>query len=255
MTQVTMREMLEAGVHFGHQKRFWNPKMDQYIYGSRNNIHIINLEKTLPLFNEAMDFLGKIAAKNGKILFVGTKHAAREVIKEEAQRAGMPYVDHRWLGGMLTNYKTIRHSIKRLKTLEDQFEKGNFGRMTKKEILNLEREKEKLERGIGGIKNMGGIPDAVFIIDVGHEDIALAEARKVGVPIVGIVDTNNSPDKLDFMIPGNDDATKAIHLYVRTLADVILAARSRNGSMQDSIGDNNEFVEVEEKNEQESAGE
>src|SRR3990167_1460908 len=174
MTQVTMREMLEAGVHFGHQKRFWNPKMDQYIYGARNNIHIINLEKTLPLFNEAMNFLGKVAAKNGKILFVGTKHAAREVIKEEALRAGMPYVDHRWLGGMLTNYKTIRHSIKRLKTLEEQFEKGNFGRMTKKEILNLEREKEKLERGIGGIKNMGGIPDAVFIVDLGHEDIALA---------------------------------------------------------------------------------
>lgn len=242
MTQVSMREMLEAGVHFGHQKRFWNPKMGPYIYGSRNNVHIINLEKTLPLFNEAMDFVGKVAARNGKVLFVGTKNAAREAVKEEASRAGMPYVDHRWLGGMLTNYKTVRHSIRRLKALEDQFEKGNFGRLTKKEILNLTREKEKLERSLGGIKNMGGLPDALFVIDVGHEDIALAEAKKLGIPVIAVVDTNSSPEGVDIMIPGNDDAAKAIRLYVQTAADVILAVRG--GKIAPAADDNSEFVEV-----------
>lgn len=240
---VTMRDMLAAGVHFGHQKRFWNPKMAPFIFGVRNGIHIINLEKTLPLLNEALDFIARIAARNGRVLFVGTKHAAGEAIREEAARCGMPYVDHRWLGGMLTNYKTVRHSIRRLKALEDQFEKGNFGRLTKKEILNLTREKEKLQKSLGGIKNMNGIPDVLFIIDTGHEKIAIAEAKKLGIPVIGVVDTNTNPDGIDIMIPGNDDAVKAIRLYTKAVADTVLASRKGAAPM---AADDSEFVEVEE---------
>lgn len=240
---VSMRDMLAAGVHFGHQKRFWNPRMAPFIYGVRNGIHIINLEKTLPLFNEALDVIAKIAARNGRVMFVGTKHAASEAIREEASRCGMPYVDHRWLGGMLTNYKTVRHSIRRLKALEDQFEKGNFGRLTKKEILNLTREKEKLQKTLGGIKNMGGIPDVLFIIDVGHEKIAIAEAKKLGIPVIGVVDTNTNPEGIDMMIPGNDDASKAIRLYTKAVADTILSARQ---GVAPTTSDDSEFIEVEE---------
>ena len=242
MTNVSMRDMLSAGVHFGHRTRYWHPKMEPFIYGSRNNIHIINLEKTLPLFNEALSFIAKVAASNGKILFVGTKFAAREAIREEAARAGMPYVDHRWLGGMLTNYKTVRHSIKRLKALEDQFMQGSFGRLTKKEILNLTREKDKLERSLGGIKNMGGLPDALFVIDIGYEKNAISEAQKLSIPVVGVVDTNTNPEGIDYMIPGNDDAAKAIHLYVKAAADVILAAKQKH--MMGSVVATEEFVEV-----------
>lgn len=238
---VTMRDMLKAGVHFGHQTRHWNPKMSGYIYGSRNKIHIINLEKTLPLLKDALNFLGGIAAKKGKILFVGTKQAAHEIVKEEAQRCHMPYVDHRWLGGMLTNYKTIRQSIKRLKELESMFEKSSFGRLTKKEILNLTRDKQKLERSLGGIKNMGGLPDAIFVIDVGHENIAIAEANRLSIPVVGIVDTNNTPDGVSYVIPGNDDSLRSIQLYTKCVADCILEARASNPDIRED-----EFVEVEE---------
>jgi small subunit ribosomal protein S2 len=222
---VTMREMLEAGVHFGHRTRYWNPKMAPYIFGKRQKLHIINLEKTLPLFNSALAFVASIAAKRGKIMFVGTKRAAYAVIKEEAIRAGMPYVDHRWLGGMLTNYKTIRKSVKRLKDLEEWIEKGNFDGLTKKEILNVTHEKNKLDQVLSGIKNIGGLPDALFVVDVGQEKIALKEAAKLGIPVIGIVDTNSSPDGVDFVIPGNDDSTRAISLYVKTVADVILQHR------------------------------
>jgi len=226
--QVTMKDMLHAGVHFGHKARYWQPKMAQYIYGERNGIHIINLEKTLPLFEDAMNFIGGVAARKGKVLFVGTKHAARDIVKEEAERAGMPYVNHRWLGGMLTNYKTVRHSIKRLKALTEQFEKNKFGRLTKKEILNLEREKEKLERSLGGIQNMAGLPEAIFVMDVGNERIAIAEARKLGIPVIGIVDTNHLPKDVDYIIPGNDDSSRAIRLYMRAAADAVLAAKASN---------------------------
>lgn len=226
---ISMRDMLAAGVHFGHKTRFWNPKMAQYIYGSRNKVHIINLEKTHPLFGDAVNFLGKIASKKGKILFVGTKLAAQQAVKEAATRCGMPYIDHRWLGGMLTNYKTIRQSIKRLKELDLMFEKQNFGQaVTKKEVLNLAREHEKLERSLGGIKMMNGLPDALFVIDVGYEKIALTEARKLSIPIVGVVDTNNDPEGVDYVIPGNDDSLRAIHLYVNTIADAIIHARGSN---------------------------
>ena len=223
---VTMREMLEAGVHFGHRTRYWNPKMAPYIFGKRQNLHIINLEKTLPLFNSAMAFVASIAAKRGKIMFVGTKRAAYAVIKEEAMRAGMPYVNHRWLGGMLTNYKTIRKSVKRLKDLEEWVEKGEFDGLTKKEILSVIHEKGKLDQVLSGIKNIGGLPDALFVVDVGQEKIALKEAAKLGIPVIGIVDTNNSPDGVDFVIPGNDDSARAITLYVKTVADVILQHRT-----------------------------
>ena len=238
---VSMRDMLAAGVHFGHRTRYWHPKMAPYIFGSRNDVHIINLEKTVPLFNEGLDFISKIAARNGKILFVGTKFSARDAVREEATRAGMPYVNHRWLGGMLTNYKTVRHSIKRLKALEERFAHSSFGRLTKKEILNLTREKDKLERSLGGIKNMGGLPDAMFVIDIGHEDIALAVAKKLGIPVIGIVDTNTNPEGIEFMIPGNDDAASAIRLYTSAAADAILAAK-QNGAGQTAPLD--EFVEV-----------
>ncbi len=246
-TQVSMRDMLAAGVHFGHRTRYWNPKMAPYIYGSRNNVHILNLETTLPLFNEAMQVIAQVAARNGKVLFVGTKFAAREAIREEATRAGMPYVDHRWLGGMLTNYKTVRHSIKRLKMLEEKFEQGSFGSLTKKEILNLTREKEKLERGLGGIKSMGGLPDAMFVIDVGHEKIAIKEAQKLGIPVIGVVDTNTNPEGIDYIIPGNDDAARAIRLYAAAAADACLAAKQGGLSGANSP---DEFVEVTEITEQ-----
>lgn len=238
-TTVNMRDMLKAGVHFGHQTCHWNPKMATYIYGARNKIHIINLEKTLPMFKDALNFMGGIASKKGKILFVGTKEAAQEIIKEEAQRCNMPYVDHRWLGGMLTNYKTIRQSIRRLKELESMFEKQVFGRLNKKEILNLTREMAKLERSLGGIKNMGGLPDALFVIDVGHEKIAIREANRLGIPVIGIVDTNNSPEGISHLIPGNDDSIRSIKLYTQLVADCVLEARGSNPVAE-------EFVEIEE---------
>lgn len=239
-----MRDMLKAGVHFGHQTCYWNPKMGPFIYGARNKIHIINLEKTLPMFKDALNFIGSTAAKKGKILFVGTKQAARDLVKDEAQRCHMPYVNHRWLGGMLTNYKTIRQSIRRLKELEMMFEKSAFGRLNKKEILNLTREREKLERSLGGIKNMGGLPDALFVIDVGHENIAIAEANRLGIPVIGIVDTNNNPDGVSYVIPGNDDSIRSIQLYTQHVADCILDARASNPEIVNAGAD--EFVEVEE---------
>ena len=226
MSNVSMRLMLEAGVHFGHQTRFWNPQMSEYIFGSRNKIHIINLEKTLPLYNEAVNALGKIASDRGSVLFVGTKRAARKIMSEEAQRCGMPYVSHRWLGGMLTNYKTIRQSITRLKELEEMSENGGFERLNKKEQLMLTREMIKKEKVLGGIKDMKGLPSAVFVIDVGHEDIAIKEANTLGIPVFGIVDSNNSPDGVDYVIPGNDDAIKAIQLYAQGIADAVIEGRA-----------------------------
>jgi len=227
MSNVTMRQMLEAGVHFGHQTRYWNPKMAPYIFGQRNKIHIINLEKTLPLYNEAMNFIGKLASNGGKVLFVGTKRAASNVIKEEAERCGMPYVNHRWLCGMLTNYKTIKLSINKLKELEAMAADGSLEqKFSKKEALGLKRQLEKLERSVGGIKDMKGLPDALFVIDTGHEDIAVAEARKLGIPVVGVVDTNNDPDLVDYIIPGNDDAIRAIQLYVQGASAAILEGRA-----------------------------
>lgn len=237
-----MRDMLKAGVHFGHQTCHWNPKMGPYIYGVRSKIHIINLETSLPMLKDAMNVLGKIASKKGKILFVGTKPAAAPIIQAEAQRCRMPYVDHRWLGGMLTNYKTIRQSIKRLKELDAMIEKNAFGRLTKKEILNLTRDREKLNRSLGGIKNMGGLPDALFVIDVGHEDIAIAEANRLSIPVIGIVDTNNSPKGISYVIPGNDDSTRAIALYTQCAADAILEARGSNPDITE-----NELLEIEDE--------
>ena len=226
MSKVTMRQMLEAGVHFGHQTRYWKPKMANYIFGARSKIHIINLEKTLPMYNDAMNFIGKIASEQGKILFVGTKRAAGGVIKEEAERCSMPYVNHRWLGGMLTNFQTVKQSIKRLKDLEKMSTDGSFDRMIKKEALMNTREMEKLDRSLGGIKDMGGIPKAVFVIDVGYENIAIKEANRLKIPVIGVVDTNNVPDGVDYIIPGNDDAIKAIKLYVQGAADAIIEGRA-----------------------------
>ncbi|VAW68941.1 SSU ribosomal protein S2p (SAe), partial [hydrothermal vent metagenome] len=226
MAKVTMRQMLEAGVHFGHQTRFWNPKMAEYIFGDRNKIHIINLEKTLPMFNDALNAISKIASKNGKILFVGTKRAARAAIKEEAERCGMPFVNHRWLGGMLTNFNTVRQSIRRLKELETLSTDGSFDRMIKKEALTMTREMDKLEKTLGGIKDMGGLPDAVFIIDTGNEKIAVHEAKVLGVPVIGVVDTNNSPDEIDYIVPGNDDAIRSIKLYIEAVADAIIEGKA-----------------------------
>ena len=223
---VSMRQMLEAGVHFGHQTRFWDPKMAPYIFGDRNKIHIINLEKTLPMFQDAMNFIGGTAAKNGKVLFVGTKRAAQKVIREEAERAGMPYVNHRWLGGMLTNYKTVKQSIRRLKEIKAMQEDGRIDRLTKKEGLMMTRELEKLERTLGGIQDMGGLPSAILVIDTGHEGIAINEAKKLGIPVIGVVDTNNNPEAVDYVIPGNDDAIRAIQLYVRAAADAIVDAKT-----------------------------
>lgn len=225
MAKVTMRDMLQAGVHFGHRTRYWNPKMKPYIFGSRNKIHIINLEHSLPMFNDALNFLSSISARKGKVLFVGTKRSAGQIIKEEALRCGQFFVDKRWLGGMLTNYKTIRQSINRLKELEKQCEDSTFERLTKKEGLLLTREMNKLEASIGGIKNMGGLPDAIFVIDAGHEHIAIAEARKLGIPVIAVVDSNSNPDGVDYIIPGNDDAIRAIQLYLGTAASSILEAK------------------------------
>ena len=232
MTQVSMRDMLQAGVHFGHQTRYWNPKMAEYIFGARNKIHIVNLEKTVPAFNDALAFLQRLAAGgNNKILFVGTKRAAGKIMKEQAERSGQPYVSHRWLGGMLTNYKTIRGSIKRLTDLETQSQDGTFDKLTKKEALMRSRDMDKLERSIGGIKNMGGLPDALFVIDVDHERIAIQEANKLGIPVIGIVDTNSNPDGIDYVIPGNDDAIRAIKLYASAVADAVLAGKSGAGAV------------------------
>ena len=253
MSDVTMRQMLEAGVHFGHQTRFWHPKMSPYIFGERNKIHIINLEKTLPMFREATDFIGRIAAKRGKILFVGTKRAAQESIEREATRCGMPYVNRRWLGGMLTNYKTVKQSIRRLTDLEQLIETGGLDRLSKKEGLQLRRELEKLNRGLAGIKNMGGLPDAMFIIDVGHERIAVTEAQKLGIPVVAVVDTNNPPDGCDYIIPGNDDAIRSIGLYAKAMADAILDARLTLSD--NATGAQDDFVELEESAPAEEPGE
>lgn len=235
MANVTIRQMLEAGVHFGHRTRHWNPKMAPFIYGARDKVHIINLEQTLPLFKDALNYLGSVAAKRGKILFVGTKRAAQSVIKEQAERCGMPYVDHRWLGGMLTNYRTIRQSIKRLRELETMTEDGTLNRLTKKEALNLTREKEKLDRGIGGIKDMGGIPDALFVIDIGHEKNAICEAKKLGIPVVAVVDTNYNGENIDYIIPGNDDAIRAITLYVTAAADAIIEAKASISTTEETL--------------------
>ena len=225
MTAVSMRDMLEAGVHFGHQTRFWNPKMRPYIFGERNKIHIIDLEKSLPLYNDALNFLGRMAASGGTILFVGTKRAAQDCIAAEAQRCDMPYVNRRWLGGMLTNYRTVKQSIKRLKEIEALIEEGGLDRVSKKEGLSIQRELAKLERGLGGIKNMDGVPDVLFIIDVGYEKIAVAEAVTLGIPVVAVVDTNNAPDGVDYIVPGNDDAIRSIELYVSGAATAILEGR------------------------------
>ncbi len=243
----TMRQMLEAGVHFGHQTRFWNPKMAQYIFGHRNKIHIVNLEKTLAKYNEAVSFARKLASKKGTVLFVSTKRQAREIIAEEAQRAGMPYVDERWLGGMLTNFKTVKTSIKRLRDIEQMIEDGSVERLSKKEALTLTRELEKLQKSIGGIKDMAGLPDAIFIIDVGYHKIAVTEAGKLGIPVIGVVDTNHSPEGVDYVIPGNDDSSRAIRLYARGVADAILEGKSSsiNDIVQQLAGED-EFVEVEE---------
>ena len=226
MSQVTMRDMLKAGVHFGHQTRYWNPKMGKYIFGARNKIHIINLEKTLPMFNDALSFVERLAAGKNKILFVGTKRSAGKIVAEEAARCGSPYVDHRWLGGMLTNYKTIRASIKRLRDLETQSQDGTFAKLTKKEALMRSRDLEKLDRSLGGIKDMGGLPDALFVIDVDHERIAITEANKLGIPVIGVVDTNSSPEGVDYIIPGNDDAIRAIELYMASMADAVIRGRN-----------------------------
>jgi small subunit ribosomal protein S2 len=240
-----MRQMLEAGVHFGHQTRFWNPKMAPYIFGARNKIHIINLEKSLPLYQDALKFVRTLASNKGTILFVGTKRQAREIIMEEATRAGMPYVDFRWLGGMLTNYKTVKGSLKRLKDLEQMVEDGSLEKLSKKEALTYSRELEKLQRAMGGIKDMGGVPDAVFVIDVGYHKIAVTEAKKLGVPVIGVVDTNNSMDGVDYIIPGNDDSTRAIRLYARGIADAILEGKSQ--VINEMVKASDELVEVTEE--------
>ena len=248
MSNVTMREMLEAGVHFGHQARFWNPKMAPFLFGQRNKIHIINLEKTLPLYNEAVNFLSKLAARRGKILFVGTKRAAQSIVREEAQRCGMPYINRRWLGGLLTNFKTVRQSINRLKELEAQTTDGTMDRMSKKDMLTHRRELEKLEKTLSGIKDMPGLPDALFIIDVGYEYIAINEARKLGIPVVGVVDSNNSPDGIDYVIPGNDDAIRSIRLYTAGVADAILDSRQSVAHLGGE-GGADDFVELDESGE------
>ncbi len=241
---VTMREMLDAGVHFGHQTRYWNPKMASYIFGHRNKIHIINLEKTLAMYQEALKFVRQLAANKGTVLFVGTKRQARDIMKEEAQRGGSPYVDYRWLGGMLTNYKTVKQSIKRLKDMQAMIQDGSIEKLPKKEGLHYHREVAKLERSLGGIKDMNGLPDAMFVIDVGYQKGAVAEASKLGIPVIGVVDTNHSPEGIDYVIPGNDDSSRAIRLYARGVADAILEGRS--DSLKEIVGGSDEFVEVEE---------
>jgi small subunit ribosomal protein S2 len=241
MSQVSMRDLLEAGAHFGHQKRYWNPKMKEYIFGARNDIHIINLEKTVPALEAALAFVGQIANKRNKVLFVGTKRSAGKIIKEEASRCGMPYVDKRWLGGMLTNYKTIRQSIRRLRDLEEQKSDGTFAKLTKHEALTRQRMLDKLESSLGGIKDMGGLPDVILVVDVDYEAIAVTEARKLGIPVIGLVDTNSDPDGIDFVIPGNDDAIRSVRLFASAFADTILNARQDGARMVES-----DFVEVEE---------
>lgn len=244
---VTMREMLEAGCHFGHQTRFWNPKMAPFIFGHRNKIHIINLEKTLPMFQDAMKYVRQLASNRGSVLFVGTKRQSREILAEEAGRAGMPYVDARWLGGMLTNFKTVKISIKRLKDMEAAKEAGALDTMSKKEALMFEREMAKLEKSIGGIKDMGGVPDAIFVVDVGYHKIAVTEANKLGIPVIGVVDTNHSPEGIDYVIPGNDDSSKAVALYVRGVADAILEGRANAvQEVVEAARGGDEFVEVQE---------
>ena len=242
MPQVTMRQMLEAGVHFGHQTRYWNPRMAPYIFGARGKIHIINLEKTLPLFTDAMNFLSGIAQRRGTILFVGTKRSAREAIKEEAARCGMPYISQRWLGGMLTNFRTVKQSVGRLKELEAMATDGSYDRLVKHEVLRLVREKDKLESSLGGIKDMGRLPDALFVIDIGHEDIAIKEAKKLGIPVVAVVDTNYDPALVDYAIPGNDDAIRAVQLYAAAAADAVLEGKAAAPAA--AAGDRDEFVEL-----------
>jgi len=246
---VTMREMLEAGVHFGHQTRFWNPRMAPYIFGHRNKIHIINLEKTLEMYQEAAKFARQLAANKGSILFVGTKRQAREIVREEATRSGSPFVDYRWLGGMLTNFKTVKQSIKRLNEMEQMVEDGTMEKLSKKESLTYSREMAKLDRSLGGIKNMNGLPDALFIIDVGFQKIAVEEANKLGIPVIGVVDTNHSPEGVDYIIPGNDDASRAVRLYARGIADAILEGRAQ--IVNEIVND--EFVEVDSSEEQATA--
>jgi small subunit ribosomal protein S2 len=239
---VTMRQMLEAGVHFGHQTRYWNPKMAEYIFGQRNKIHIVNLEKTMQMYQEAMKYVRQLAANKGTILFVGTKRQARDIISEEAKRAAMPYVDSRWLGGMLTNFKTVKASIKRLKDLETMAGDGTFDKMSKREALHHQRELDKLLKSLGGIKDMNALPDALFVIDVGFHKIAVTEAKKLGIPVVAVVDTNHSPEGIAHVIPGNDDSSRAIRLYARGVADAILEGRSQ--VIQEIVGGGDEFVEV-----------
>jgi small subunit ribosomal protein S2 len=242
----TMRQMLEAGVHFGHQTRYWNPKMAPYIFGHRNKIHIINLEKTLVMYQEAAKYVRQLAAGRGTILFVGTKRQAREIVREEAMRCGMPFVDHRWLGGMLTNFKTVKQSIKRLKEMEQMGEDGTFESMAKKEALGLQRELAKLQRSLGGFKDLASLPDALFVIDVGYQKGAIAEAVKLGIPVVGVVDTNHSPDGISYVIPGNDDSSRAIRLYARGIADAVLEGRSQ-AVEEVATAVRDEFVEVDEE--------
>ena len=238
---VTMRQMLEAGVHFGHQTRYWNPKMAEYIFGQRNRIHIVNLEKTLAMYNDAMKYVRQLASNRGTVLFVGTKRQAREIVAEEAQRCGMPYVDHRWLGGMLSNFKTVKQSIKRLKDLETMKEDGTLERMSKREALSLTRELEKLQKSLGGIKDMTALPDAVFVIDIGYHKIAVTEARKLSIPIVAVVDTNHNPDPIAYVIPGNDDSSRAIRLYARGVADAVLEGKTN--TIQEIVASADEFVD------------
>ena len=242
---VTMRQMLEAGVHFGHQTRYWNPKMAPFIFGHRNKIHIINLEKTLSLYQEAVKFAKQLTANRGTLLFVGTKRQAREIVREEAIRANSPFVDYRWLGGMLTNFKTVKQSIKRLKEMEAMQQDGTLERMAKKEALGIQRELEKLQRSLGGIKELSSLPDALFVIDVGYQKGAIAEANKLGIPVIGVVDTNHSPEGIDYVIPGNDDSSRAIRLYARGIADAVLEGRTQ--SLEETVAaSRDEFVEVEE---------
>ncbi len=247
MSNVTMREMLEAGVHFGHQARYWNPKMAPYLFGQRNKIHIINLEQSLPMYGEAVNFLSKLAAKKGKVMFVGTKRSAQNVIQEEALRCGMPFVNRRWLGGLLTNYQTVKQSINRMKSLEAKEADGTLEKMTKKDQLRHKRELDKLSRGLSGIKDMGGLPDALFVVDVGYEKIAVLEAKKLGIPVVGVVDSNNSPDNIDYVIPGNDDAIRSIRLYAKGIADAILDSRAAIAHV--GAGKEDDFVELDESGE------
>jgi small subunit ribosomal protein S2 len=242
MAKVSMRQMLEAGVHFGHQTRYWDPKMAPYIFGERNKIHIVNLEKSLPLYQDAVNYAGKLVGNGGRVLFVGTKRAARDAVREEAERCGMPYVNHRWLGGMLTNFRTVKKSIRRYKELHEQQKDGTFEKLGKREVLGLQREMDKLERAFGGIVNMESLPDALFVVDVGYEKIAVQEARKLGIPVVAVVDTNNSPREVDYVIPGNDDAIRAIRLYLHGVADAIIDARMTSAKAPTAGGD--EFVEL-----------